>query len=105
MGGALTLAFGIVGSAWSEGDVTSRVRVFQFQPGALEVRAGDRITWTNEDDITHTVTSGAPGSPDGRFDIQLAGKGTRGSVRFPAPGAYAYFCAQHPSMRGEVLVR
>ena len=81
------------------------IRVFQFQPGALEVRAGTRVTWTNQDDITHTVTSGLPGSPDGRFDIQLAGKGTSGSATFVNPGVYPYFCARHPSMRGEVVVR
>jgi plastocyanin len=69
------------------------------------VRAGSRVTWRNEDDITHTVTSGAPGNPDGRFDLQLAGKGTQGSADFPDSGAYAYFCTRHPSMRGEVTVR
>jgi plastocyanin len=50
---------------------TAAVRIFQFQPGALEVRAGTRVTWTNQDDIAHTVTSGQPGNPDGRFDVQL----------------------------------
>ena len=81
------------------------VRVFQFQPGALEVRAGTRVTWTNLDDITHTVTSGLPGNPDGRFDVQLAGKGTSGSASFAESGVYPYFCTRHPSMRGEVVVR
>ena len=84
-------------------DVT--VRVFQFQPGALEVHGGARVTWTNQDDIPHTVTSGLPGSPDGRFDVQLAGKGASGSATFAEPGVYPYFCAKHPSMRGEVVVR
>ena len=84
---------------------TAAIRVFQFQPGALEVRAGTRVAWTNQDDITHTVTSGLPGSPDGRFDVQLAGKGTSGSTTFVEPGVYPYFCAKHPSMRGEVVVR
>ena len=81
------------------------IRVFQFQPGALEVRPGTRVTWTNQDDITHTVTSGLPGSPDGRFDVQLAGKGTSGSATFVDSGVYPYFCAKHPSMHGEVVVR
>jgi plastocyanin len=85
--------------------VDAAVRVFQFQPGVLEVRGGTRVTWTNQDDITHTVTSGRPGDPDGRFDVQLAGKGTSGSATFAAPGVYPYFCARHPSMRGEVVVR
>jgi plastocyanin len=84
---------------------SAAIRVFQFQPGALEVRAGTRVTWTNQDDITHTVTSGQPGGPDGRFDVRLDGKGIQASADFPAPGVYPYFCARHPSMRGEVVVR
>ena len=105
IGTGLVLALGIVGPASSETGVTATIRVFQFQPGTLEVRAGSRVTWMNEDDITHTVTSGAPGRPDGRFDIELSGKGMRGSALLSEPGAYPYFCGRHPSMRGEVLVR
>jgi plastocyanin len=104
---ALGVALGTAGPALSQaGAVASAaVRVFQFQPGALEIRAGTQVTWTNQDDITHTVTSGAPGSPDGRFDVRLGGKGVSGSAVFPDPGVYPYFCARHPSMRGEVVVR
>src|SRR5262245_8673105 len=84
---------------------SAAIRVFQFQPGALEVRAGTRVTWTNQDDITHTVTSGTPGSPDGRFEVRLDGKGSSGAATFTDPGVYPYFCARHQSMRGEVVVR
>ena len=84
---------------------SAAVRVFQFQPGALQVRAGTRVTWTNQDEITHTVTSGVPGSPDGRFDVSLAGKGASGGATFAVAGTYPYFCARHPSMRGEVVVQ
>jgi plastocyanin len=105
LGAGLGLALGIAGPASSQPGVAAAIRVFQFQPGALEVAAGTRVTWRNEDEITHTVTSGAAGSPDGRFDLQLAGKGTQGSAVFPEPGTYPYFCARHPSMRGEVTVR
>jgi plastocyanin len=107
-GATLVLALGIAGPALSQSaaaGASAAIRVFQFQPGALEVRAGTRVTWTNQDDITHTVTSGAPGSPDGRFDVRLAGKAASGSATFSDPGVYPYFCARHPSMRGEVVVR
>jgi len=104
-GAVLVLLLGVAGPALSRGGASAAIRVFQFQPGTLEVRAGTRVTWTNQDDITHTVTSGAPGSPDGRFDVRLAGKAASGSVTFGDPGVYSYFCARHPSMRGEVLVR
>ena len=85
--------------------VGAAVRVFQFQPGSLPAPAGARVTWTNQDDIVHTVTSGTPGSPDGRFDVPLPGRGATGAVTFARPGVYPYFCARHPSMRGEVVVR
>jgi plastocyanin len=80
------------------------IQVFQFQPGAVEVRAGTAITWTNRDDIEHTVTSGDPEHRGGRFDLRLPGRGTTSTVRFSEPGVYPYFCDRHPSMRGEIRV-
>ncbi|HEX5166916.1 MAG TPA: plastocyanin/azurin family copper-binding protein [Thermomicrobiales bacterium] len=80
------------------------IRLFQFQPSPLEVTAGTTVTWTNGDDILHTVTSGAPGAKDGRFDGTLDGSGTSYMVTFSEPGTYAYFCSRHESMRGEVRV-
>jgi plastocyanin len=85
--------------------VAAAVRLFQFQPVSLPVAAGARVRWTNHDDTLHTVTSGTPGSPDGRFDVALSGKGTVGEVAFARAGLYPYFCSRHPSMRGEVIVR
>jgi plastocyanin len=80
------------------------VRVFQFGPRQMEVEAGTRVTWTNRDDIIHTVTSGTPGSPDGRFDQPLGGQGATTTVEFKDPGVYPYYCDRHPSMRGEIRV-
>jgi plastocyanin len=104
---ALGLLLGATGFALSQTGAAASVaiRVFQFQPGVLEVPAGTRVTWTNHDDITHTVTSGAPGTPDGRFDVRLDGKGVSGGAVLSDRRAYPYFCARHPSMRGEVVVR
>jgi plastocyanin len=107
----LTMTFGLLlgaaGPVLSQaaGGAAAAIRVFQFQPGTLEVRAGTRVTWTNHDDIPHTVTSGVAGSPDGRFDVRLDGKGAGGGAVFTGRGVYPYFCARHPSMRGEVVVR
>jgi plastocyanin len=79
-------------------------RVFQFQPGQLDVKSGTQVTWTNQDDIEHTVTSGTPESPDGRFNSRLSGKGTTFSFTFAQPVTYSYLCNRHPSMRGHVRV-
>ena len=80
------------------------VQIFQFQPAAIEVKAGTAITWTNRDDIEHTVTSGDPEHRTGRFDLRLPSRGTTTRVNFSEPGVYLYFCDRHPPMRGEIRV-
>jgi plastocyanin len=45
------------------------------------VKAGTRLTWTNQDDITHTVTSGTPEQRDGRFEMPLDGRVPGGVAR------------------------
>jgi plastocyanin len=80
------------------------VQIFQFQPAAVEVKAGTAITWTNRDEIEHTVTSGDPEHRTGRFDLHLSSRGTSAKVEFREPGVYPYFCDRHPSMRGEIRV-
>lgn len=80
------------------------IRVFRFTPGQLVIDAGATVTWTNHDDITHTVTSGAPDAPDGRFRERLEGKGRATTVVFEERGVFPYFCERHPSMRGEIRV-
>lgn len=85
-------------------DASVNVQTFQFQPGDLAVRAGTRVTWTNQDDIGHTVTSGTPESRDGRFDSPLRAKGAKFSQNFGQPGTYTYFCDRHQSMRGQIRV-
>jgi plastocyanin len=80
------------------------IRVFQFRPGRLEVAVGTPVTWTNGDDIAHTVTSGTPEARDDRFERRLDGRGATATLSFSRPGVYAYFCDRHPSMRGEIRV-
>jgi plastocyanin len=102
-GGALALIVGaLVASAEHEPAVD--IQVFQFQPAAVEVKAGTAITWTNRDDIEHTVTSGDPEHRTGRFDLRLPSRGATTKVNFGEPGVYPYFCDRHPSMRGEIRV-
>ena len=85
-------------------DAPVAIQLFQFTPSPVAVEAGTRVTWTNQDDINHTVTSGTPENRDGRFDGKLSGKGTTFTFDFTQPGTYPYFCARHQSMRGEIRV-
>ena len=81
------------------------VQLFQFQPGAVVVPSGTTVTWTNRDDIEHTVTAGDPEHRTGRFDVRLPARGASTKVSFGEPGVYPYFCDRHPSMRGEIRVK
>jgi plastocyanin len=105
---------GVVGAAlvvltWGGGLMAGSgdvgVRLFLFRPATLEVKAGSAVTWVNDDEIRHTVTSGGPHGRDGKFDEALGGKGARATVTFDQPGVYPYFCSRHQAMRGEVRVR
>lgn len=81
------------------------IQTFQFKPTPIEVPAGARVSFTNDDDITHTITSGTPESPDGKFSHRLEGKGATATVDLTKPGVYPYFCERHRSMRGEIRVK
>ena len=56
------------------------IHTFQFSPTPLEVQAGTRVTWMNQDDITHTITSGVPGKQDGRFDSRWMDRDQRSAT-------------------------
>jgi plastocyanin len=77
-----------------------------FTPGTITVSAGTTIKWTNKDNVTHTVTSGMPGSPDGIFDSGNMSNGATFSHTFNTKGTFQYYCIPHQSsMRGTVVVQ
>ena len=81
------------------------IRTFQYSPAVLEITAGSRVTWTNQDEILHTVTSGAPEDRGDRFDVPLEEAGSVYSFTFSEPGTYSYFCDRHQFMRGQIIVK
>ncbi len=76
-----------------------------FQSASVSVSVNDIVQWTNNDPITHTVTSGTPGTPDGKFDSGNLMPGTKVCVQFLAAGSYSYYCSIHPFMTGIVTVQ
>jgi plastocyanin len=81
------------------------IKLFQYQPGRIQVKAGTTVTWMNEDEIFHTVTAIAGEKKGGGFDASLDGKGKSFSFTFSQPGIYTYYCDRHEHMRGEIEVR
>lgn len=80
------------------------IAMFIYKPSPATVKVGDTVTWTNTDQILHTATSGAPGSPTGVFDLEMDGPGKSGKHTFTEAGTFTYFCDRHNSMRGELTV-
>jgi plastocyanin len=104
MRATLIAAAVLAGATGAMPDAGVQVHTFQFREPRLEVPVGTRIVWSNEDEIEHIVTSGAPDSADGAFAGQLAGKGSTYAHRFDRPGTYQYYCERHHFMRGEIRV-
>jgi len=75
-----------------------------YIPAEVTISVGETVTWSNDDTAAHTVTSGAPGAPDGTFDSSLFMAGTTFDVTFDTAGEYDYFCMVHPWMTGKVQV-
>ena len=80
------------------------VAMFKFDPTPLQVKAGTTVTWTNKDEILHTITAGAPGAASGEFDKEMPAAGSTASFTFSAAGRYTYFCSRHQFMQGEIIV-
>ena len=75
-----------------------------------EVKVGQKVVWTNNDSVQHTVTSGTSGSPDSgkEFDsglTKLLNKGDTFEHTFAAAGEFPFYCQLHPAMVGKVVVK
>src|SRR5512135_2462311 len=73
---------------------------FSFGPGTLTVPVGTTVTWTNRDDIPHTVVS-----TEGVFKSKVLDTDEKFSFTFGKAGSYPYFCSIHPKMTGKVVVQ
>jgi plastocyanin len=73
---------------------------FSFGPDTLTVPAGTTVTWTNRDDIPHTVVS-----TDGVFKSKVRDTDEKFSYTFAKAGTYPYYCSVHPKMTGKIVVQ
>jgi plastocyanin len=77
----------------------SMAKSYRFDPKAIEIDAGETVTWTNNDNFTHTVKF------DGQDDHKL-GRGESVSITFDKAGTYSYVCTLHSrDMHGTVIVK
>jgi plastocyanin len=80
------------------------IKGFVFAPDDLVVPAGTTVTWVNDEDSLHTVTSGTPANPTGLFDSGEIDTGVEFAHTFTDEGTYPFFCARHDFMTGVITV-
>jgi len=98
---ATLVAAGCGGTSTSAPVATTSVEMaksYRFSPKEIEIKPGATVTWTNNDNFTHTVKVGD--GPDHKV-----GRGDSVSIAFDKAGAYHYVCTLHShDMHGTVIV-
>jgi plastocyanin len=97
------LAAGCGGSGKASAPVATTevtmAKSYRFEPKAIVIDHGQTVTWTNNDNFTHTVK--VDGEDDHKVD-----RGKSVSISFAKAGTYHYICTLHSKdMDGEVIVK
>jgi plastocyanin len=72
-----------------------------FAPGTLTVKAGDTITFKNDDDVTHNAFSTSKGN---EFNSKAQTPGSLSPIVLKAKGTVDVKCAFHPRMSLTITV-
>ena len=98
----LSLSQSTVANAEPPAPAPAQVKIdnFSFGPQTLTVPVGTTVTWTNRDDIPHTIVS-----TDGVFKSKVRDTDETFSYTFTKAGTYTYFCSVHPKMTGKIIVQ
>ncbi len=77
------------------------IKDFAYE-GPATVAAGAKVTVTNADSETHTLTS----DESGQFDVNVTAGGKTATFTAPTePGSYPYHCTFHSDMHGVLVVK
>jgi plastocyanin len=101
---AVAWLMGVIAAAAAATTITVRQRGLLLSQSSATLMNGDRIVFTNEDDVIHNIHIFGPGNDDSA-DLGLQKPGTNLSYKFDAAGAYRVRCNIHPSVRMTVTVR
>jgi plastocyanin len=76
-------------------------RSYRFDPSSITISTGQTVTWTNDDNFTHSVRL----TDQNNRIVGIMHPGDHVSHTFSAPGTYHYDCSFHPhDMQGIVVV-
>ena len=83
----------------STGQAKVAISNYAYAPQTIKVKAGETVTWTNNDSVEHSATADG-----GSFDTELIAAEGSAAITFDAPGTFTYHCTPHPYMKGTVIV-
>ena len=97
LAGLLTI---LTPAASAQSTVNVTIQGYAFSPNSITVVIGvnNTVTWTNNDAVTHTVTS------DNKTFSGDVRPGNTFTFTFTAAGVFPYHCSIHAFMTGEVIV-
>src|SRR6266446_206943 len=87
---------------YNNGGVTSYTITMKnsaFSPATITVASGSKVTWMNDDNMVHTVTTSDASLNSG--DIAV---GYSYSKTFSSAGTYNYYDTQNTSMTGVLII-
>jgi plastocyanin len=87
-------------SSGGGGGVAIKMQNIAFDPKAVTVKVGQKITWTNDDSTDHNVTANSGAD----FKSDNFGKGGTFSFTPTKAGTIKYVCTIHPGMDATVTV-
>ncbi len=100
------LAFEGCGGGAAPGTNEVFMQAIAFDPMEITIQAGESVTWTNQDIVPHTATSGNPGDADlgAIFRSALLTQGGTFTHTFNDAGEFVYYCEVHPAMMRDAKV-
>ncbi len=72
-----------------------------FAPQIINIKVGDTVRWTNQDEATHTAASNAAPTSWNTGDVETDESAT---IVFNTEGDHPYYCIYHTYMVGFVIV-
>jgi plastocyanin len=84
----------------SGGGVAIKMQNIAFDPKAVTVKVGQKVTWTNDDQVDHNVTSQSGET----IKSQNFGNGATFSFTPTKAGKISYVCTIHPGMTATLTV-
>ena len=76
------------------------IKDIKFQPHDITVKEGQKVRWTNEDTVPHTVTA----TKNGSFDSGTLKPGAFYETTMRNAGTIAYVCQIHPGQTGTIKI-